>query len=307
MEALIALLIERSIELAGHLGDGLAEDPQGGGHLGLADGQGGRHPDARPAALEDEQAPPEGRLLDRFGLLGRVELDAQHQALAAHVADQPGLRVGEPAQPGQGLLAPRGGVGDQAAFEQVEGGQGRRAGDRVAPEGRAVGARAPGLQDAKPGRSAPPSGIPLAMPLAESRMSGWTAPVLDRPHPAGPAGARLDLVGDEQDPVAIADRAQARQEAVLGHDVAALALDRLDDDRGDLVGRGELVEQDLVEPAQVVDLAEGRVEDPRQERPEAGVVLRLRGGQADRAVGPAVERAEEGDDVRADGWRGGRA
>ena len=42
----------------------------------------------------------------------------------------------------------------------------------------------------------------------------------------------------------------------------------------------------------------GRVEDARQERPEAGVVLGLRRGQADRAVGPAVEGAEEGDDVR---------
>ena len=83
----------------------------------------------------------------------------------------------------------------------------------------------------------------------------------------------------EQDPVLVADRAQALEEAVLGDDVAALALDRLDDDRGDLVGRGELVEQDLVEPAQVLDLAVRRVEDARQQRPEAGVVLRLRGGQ----------------------------
>ncbi len=47
----------------------------------------------------------------------------------------------------------------------------------------------------------------------------------------------------------VADVAQALQEPVLGDEVAALALDRLDDDRGDLVGRRELVEQDLVEPA----------------------------------------------------------
>ena len=66
-------------------------------------------------------------------------------------------------------------------------------------------------------------------------------------------------------------------------------------------GRDELVEQDLVEPAQVVDLAERRVEDAGQQRPEAGVVLRLRGGQRDRAVRPAVERAEERDDVRPAG------
>ena len=134
--------------------------------------------------------------------------------------------------------------------------------------------------------------------LGRQQDVGLDAPVLDRPHLAGPPGARLDLVGDEQDAVLVADRAQALEEAVLGDDVAALALDRLDDDRRDLVGRGELVEQDLVEPAQVLDPAVRRVEDARQQRPEARVVLGLRGRQRDRAVGPAVERAEERDDVR---------
>ena len=105
----------------------------------------------------------------------------------------------------------------------------------------------------------------------------------------------------------VADLAQALEEAVLGDDVAALALDRLDDDRRDLVGRDELVEQDLVEPAQVLDPAERRVEDARQQRPEAGVVLGLRRRQRDRAVRPAVERAEEGDDVRPLRSRSGRA
>ena len=41
----------------------------------------------------------------------------------------------------------------------------------------------------------------------------------------------------------VADVAQALQEAVFGNEVAALALDRLDDDGRDLVGRGQLVEQ----------------------------------------------------------------
>ena len=92
--------------------------------------------------------------------------------------------------------------------------------------------------------------------------------------------------------------AQALEEAVLGDDVAALALDRLDDDRRDLVGGHQLVEQDLVEPAQVLDPAERRVVDAGQQRAEAGVVLGLRRGQRYRPVRPAVERAEEGDDVR---------
>ena len=140
--------------------------------------------------------------------------------------------------------------------------------------------------------------MPAGDALGGQQDVGLDAPVLDRPHLAGATRAGLDLVGDEQDAVAIADFAQALEEAVLRDDVAAFALDRLDDDRGDLVGRSELVEQDLVEPAQVLDPAVRRVEDARQQRPEAGVVLGLRGGQRDRAVGPAVERAEEGDDVR---------
>ena len=73
----------------------------------------------------------------------------------------------------------------------------------------------------------------------------------------------------------VADLPKPLQEAVLRHDVSALALDRLDDDRRNLLGRGELVEENLVEPAQVFDLAVRGVKDTRQERAEPCVVLRL--------------------------------
>ena len=208
-----------------------------------------------------------------------------------------GNRSRERPQPGHRLLAAGRGVVDEAALEQVDRRERGGAGDRVAAVGRAVGARAPGLEQLGPGDHRAERHA-RGDALGRQQDVRLDAPVLDRPHLAGPAGARLDLVGDQQDPVLVADLAQALEEAVLGDDVAALALDRLDDDRRDLVGRGELVEQDLVEPAQVLDPAVRRVEDARQQRPEAGVVLRLRGGQRDRAVGPAVERAEERDDVR---------
>jgi hypothetical protein len=94
----------------------------------------------------------------------------------------------------------------------------------------------------------------------------------------------------------------ALEEAVLGDEVAALALDRLDDERRHLVRRRELVEQHLVEPAQVVDPTERGVEHARQERPEPGVVLGLGCGQRHRAVRAAVEPAEERDDI----WPAGR-
>ena len=246
--------------------------------------------------------------LDRLGVVGVVELDADHQALAADVADEPGRRASElgagrpaPARRGPAALATR----PPSSSSIVASGRG--AGDRVAAVGRAVRARAPRLQERRPGRSSRRGACPRRCPW---RSAGCRARRPSaRPPTSGrsgrrPTGSRRRSAGSR------AGRRCARrpwQEAVLGDDVAALALDRLDDDRRDLVGRDELVEQDLVEPAQVVDLAERRVEDARQERPEAGVVLRLRRGQADRAVRPAVEGAEEGDDVLAAGWRSGPA
>ena len=46
-------------------------------------------------------------------------------------------------------------------------------------------------------------------------------------------------------------------------------------------------------------MPERHVVDAREQRPEVGVVLRLRGRQADGAHRPAVERAEERDHVLA--------
>src|ERR1700690_360719 len=51
------------------VGDGLPEEPQRRRHLSLRDGQGGRHPDARSAAFQDEQAALEGGPLDLLGVV----------------------------------------------------------------------------------------------------------------------------------------------------------------------------------------------------------------------------------------------
>src|SRR6516225_7218144 len=61
--------------------DGLGEQPQSGRHLGLGDRERRGHANARPTALEDQEAILECLPLDRLGMLGRVELDADHQAL----------------------------------------------------------------------------------------------------------------------------------------------------------------------------------------------------------------------------------
>src|SRR5581483_11039828 len=43
-----------------------------------------------------------------------------------------------------------------------------------------------------------------------------------------------------------------------------------------------------------------------EQRPDAGVVLRLRRGERDRAIGAAVKRAAEGDDLGAPGGLAGQ-
>ena len=240
-------------------------------------------------------------------MLAGVELDADHEALAADVGDQRREAAAAAGRrPAKRLLAALGGVLDQAALEQLDRGQRGGAGHRVAAEGRAVRAGSPGSSSSARATIAP-SGMPEAMPLAVSRMSGST-PQCSTAHilPVRPAP---DWTSSAISRMPCASQMSRRpwQEAVLRDDVAALALDRLDDDRRDLVGRRELVEQHLVEPAQVLDPAVRSVEDARQQRAEAGVVLGLRRGQRDRAIGPAVERAEEGHDVRPLRSRSGRA
>ena len=70
------------------------------------------------------------------------------------------------------------------------------------------------------------------------------------------------------------------------------------------VGRHDLLEEDVLEPVEVVDVAEGRVVDTRQERTEAGVVGGLGGGQRERAHGAPVEAAQEATRRRGGRWRG---
>jgi hypothetical protein len=82
-----------------------------------------------------------------------------------------------------------------------------------------------------------PIGIPEAIPLAVVHDVRLDAGVLDRPPSAGAAHARLDLVGDEEDAVLVADLAQSLHEGLRRGEVAALSLDRLDDDGGHVGGR----------------------------------------------------------------------
>ena len=115
-------------------------------------------------------------------------------------------------QRGEALLAARGGVLDEPVLEQPERGQGGRAGDRVAAVRRAVGAGAPGLHE-RGSRHDRREGHAGGDALGREQDVRLHAPVLHGPHGARAAGARLDLVGDEQDAVAVAELAEALQEA----------------------------------------------------------------------------------------------
>ena len=66
--------------------------------------------------------------------------------------------------------------------------------------------------------------------------------VLAREVGAGAGHARLDLVGDEHDAVGRAPLLKRGQVAVGGHDEAALALNRLDHEAGEIGGAHGLLE-----------------------------------------------------------------
>src|SRR5262245_62810115 len=76
--------------------------------------------------------------------------------------------------------------------------------------------------------------------------------MLDRKHPSRSAHARLHLVHDEQDSVLAREIAQTLQEHVWRNDVAALALDWLDDQRRHLVRRNEMHEELLLDEVETL-------------------------------------------------------
>ena len=99
-----------------------------------------------------------------------------------------------------------------AALDEVERRERRRAAERVAAEGVAVRALRPALHHALL-RHHHPDRQARAEALGDGQDVGRYAPVLAGEHLPGAADAGLHLVRDQQDPVAVAERAQPRQEA----------------------------------------------------------------------------------------------
>ena len=138
-----------------HAGDrqrrhGVGEDRQRGvGLLGGHDERRG-HADRAPTARQHEQAALEARPLQRLGRVVVGEVDADHQAAAAHVLEQRVLGLQGP-QAGEQPVADHGGVVGEAVLDELERGDGGGARHRVAAERRAVAAGQP-VHDRPSGR-----------------------------------------------------------------------------------------------------------------------------------------------------------
>ena len=227
-----------------HGGQGVGQDGQALLGLGLAQGQRGRHPQRGPvqAALADQQPAllralqhPGGQRRARLLRLGVDQVHREHQALAAHLADdwQRARRFAEPAddQP-----AGHGGVALQVVGQQVvQGGVAGRGGDGVAAEGGDAVA-ADTVEQFAAGHHAA-DGEAVAQSLGERHRVRGDPVRGDAPEVlAGTAPAGLHLVGDQQDAVLVEDLLVRGEQPVGRHGEPAHALHRLGQQAAD-VGR----------------------------------------------------------------------
>src|SRR5919199_1380171 len=189
------------------------------------------------AAGQEEQAALERRLHGRGGERRRLlgELEGEHRAEAANLADlgyatRDAVEAGAE-EPPELLGAPP----ELRLGNRVEDGRRGGAGDRVAAEGAAEAARGDGVHELGPaGDSGERKAAADRLPGDEKVRLGVV--VLDRPYRTGAADAALHLVVDVEDPVAVAEPAQALREVGRHGDEAALALHGLEDDARDALG-----------------------------------------------------------------------
>ena len=134
-----------------------------------------------------------------------------------------------------------------------------------------------------------------AEPLRRSDDVWLNAEVLNRPHLAGATNARLHFVNNDGDAVLVGNLLQAWEEVLIRNDVAALALHWLHNERGDLVTWNCSRNDALLKFVQPLT-AERHVKESWSERPEVGVILRLRVSERQRAERAPVEAANESND-----------
>ena len=142
------------------------------------------------------------------------------------------------------VRADGGGVGDERRLQQRDGRVRGSAGDRIPAERAGVRTGRPGHHvRARAGHAERQA---RRNPLGDVDDVGLESDVIGGEHLPCPPHARLHLVDHQQYPVPRRQLAQPLQERRRRDDVAPLALNRLDDDRRDLVGRDEVHEQLLL-------------------------------------------------------------
>ena len=135
--------------------------------------------------------------------------------------------------------------------------------------------------------------------------------MLHREHLAGARKARLDLVGNQQDAVLVANLAQRRHEIARRFVEPALALHRLKDDRSNArwidIGLEQAVERGkrIGDGDAVQRYRKRRVENIARHGAEADLVGHDLAGQRHAHEGAPVETAGKGDDCGAAGGMAG--
>ena len=187
-----------------------------------------------------------------FGLVVLDQVDADHQSQAPHVADQwvPRRQL---SQLTQDVIPHVDRILHQPLFDQRDRLERGHASDRVTAERAGVRAFFPvhdfGLGDHGPQRQ------PRCQPLGGTHDVGLDAPVVDGPHLARAADARLHFVGDVQNAMPFGQRLKLAVILGRGHDVAPFSLNRFDDDRCDFLGGDRGLEQFFLEIGDAFDPA----------------------------------------------------
>ena len=172
------------------------------------------------------------------------ELDRQHRAQPPDVTDARPARLPVEHPRAQRRTEELCAIDELLLLEDVEDGQRRRERDRIADERPADGSGVRVVHD----RCAPDHTRERQAAcdrLRDDDEIRFDAEVLHREHAPGSSEARLHLVGDEHDPVLVADPPQPVDELLRSGEEAALALLRLEDDRGDVLWRDVRREQAL--------------------------------------------------------------
>src|SRR6266581_3047527 len=316
------MIAPRSILLEPVLADDgvqrLVQDCEPGQCLLFADHERRVDPD-RGRVRHRDQAAPQALLVQRLGdglregLLRRPvtdELDAEHQPAAAHLADAPVLLL-QRLEACEHDLADALGVGDEILLEDdLERGEPRGGGERVAPVARGasarVGPRLAGRDRVRGDHAGERESAAHA--LADRHDVRDHAVVLRGPHRAGSAEPRQHLVHDQQRAVLARDRLDRSDEPLGRHHVAGGALNGLDDDRADLAGG--LVANDVAHKlgardaaVRVAELERAAVAvgvrrqvSTRRERPQ--VMLELAPDETEHTTSLAVKPAPKADDLR---------